>query len=152
MWVAIALLVHLLAAMIWIGGMFFAYMVVRPMAVQFDPPVRLNVWAGVFKKFFPWVWFSILFLLLSGYALMFGAFNGFAGSPWYVHFMHLLALIMVAVFLHLYFAVYPKFKAHVQAQAWPEAAEKLNSIRRLVSINLIIGILLVAGVMIGKYS
>ena len=152
MWVSIAMLAHLLTAIIWVGGMFFAYMVVRPTAATLEPPERLTLWAGIFKRFFPWVWLSILFLLGTGYALVFGAFNGFAGSPWYVHYMHLIALIMVALFLYLYYGVYPKFKTEVAASNWPAAAPKLNRIRQLVMINLILGLALVAGVMIGKYS
>lgn len=152
MLVAITMLVHLVAAMIWIGGMFFAYMVVRPTAVSFDPPIRLPLWAGVFSKFFPWVWFSILFLVASGYMMVFGIFKGFGNSPWYVHFMHLLALVMIVVFLYLYFAVYPKFKKYVSDENWPDAALKLNAIRQLVLTNLVLGLVLVAGVVIGKYT
>ena len=48
----IALLLHLLAAVVWVGGMFFAYVALRPAAAQLEPPARLTLWVGVFKIFF----------------------------------------------------------------------------------------------------
>lgn len=49
-------LIHLLAAIVWVGGMFFAYMVLRPAAVEvLEPPARLRLWNVVFRRFFPWV-------------------------------------------------------------------------------------------------
>ena len=45
---------HLLAAVIWVGGMFFAYMVLRPSAGLLEPAARLPLWQRVFGHFFPW--------------------------------------------------------------------------------------------------
>ena len=64
----IALLLHVLAAVVWVGGMFFAYAALRPVAVsQLEPPLRLALWAGVFSKFFPWVFVAIAILLITGF-------------------------------------------------------------------------------------
>ncbi len=44
---------HLLAAVVWVGGMFFAWMILRPAAVDIlEPPARLRLWLSVFKRFF----------------------------------------------------------------------------------------------------
>jgi len=65
---ALAFTLHLLAVVIWVGGMFFAYMALRPVAgTLLEPPVRQALWAGVFKRFFPWVWASIVVLLGTGF-------------------------------------------------------------------------------------
>ena len=57
---AYAKLLHLLSVLIWVGGMFFAYMILRPAAVEvLEPPPRLRLWANVFGRFFPWVWASV---------------------------------------------------------------------------------------------
>ena len=46
---SIAASLHILAALIWVGGMFFAHMVMRPVLVdQLEPPQRLPVFYGVF--------------------------------------------------------------------------------------------------------
>ena len=36
------------------------------LAAQLEPPVRLNLWAGVFSNFFPWVWVCVAVVLLTG--------------------------------------------------------------------------------------
>jgi len=37
---------HVLAAVVWVGGMFFAWMVLRPAAVSaLQPPERLMLWS-----------------------------------------------------------------------------------------------------------
>ena len=73
---ALMIAAHTLAATVWVGGMFFAYIVLRPAAVALDPPLRLSLWAGVFQRFFPWVWLIVLVLLVSGYGMIFGIFKG----------------------------------------------------------------------------
>ena len=56
----IALLLHALAAVVWVGGMFFAHMALRPVAASLlEPPQRLALWVGVFSRFFPWVFVAI---------------------------------------------------------------------------------------------
>lgn len=142
---ALAITLHLLAAVIWVGGLFFAYVVLRPSALVIEPPQRLSLWAGVFKRFFPWVWMAIIVLMLSGYWLIFDWFKGFASTPGYVHLMHVLGWVMSLLFIYLYYKIYPLFVAAVRVEDWPGAAEQLNRIRRIVLINLVLGIgLLVA--------
>ena len=74
------LALHLLAALFWVGGMAFAYWVLRPAAGPLDPPLRLPLWRRVFGIFLPWVGVSIAVLLGSGYAMLSLYFGGFAGA------------------------------------------------------------------------
>jgi len=136
---AIAISLHLLAAVVWVGGLFFAYVVLRPSTSILEPQQRLSLWAGVFKRFFPWVWMAIIVLMLSGYWLIFDWFKGFATAPGYVHLMHLLGWVMSAFFIYLYYKIYPLFVAAVKSEDWPTAASMMNRIRRVVLINLVLG-------------
>ena len=61
-------------------------------------------------RFFPWVWASVLGLLASGYGMVLFGFGGFASAGVHVHVMHALGLVMVALFLHLYFAPWRRFR------------------------------------------
>jgi len=140
--VFIAKTLHILAAVIWVGGMFFAYMALRPAAASLlEPPQRLSLWDGVFTKFFFWVWLSIITILLSGYHMIFSAFGGFAGSGMHIHLMHGMGLVMVMIFMHVYFAPYKRLKREVAQGNFPEAGKQLNMIRKLVAINMTIGLL-----------
>lgn len=133
---------HILAAVIWVGGMFFAYMALRPVAASLlEPPQRLSLWGGVFTKFFFWVWISIGTILLSGYYMIFSHFGGFAGSGMHIHLMHGMGLVMMLIFMHVFFAPYRRLKRLVADNNYQEAAKNLNTIRKLVAINTTIGIL-----------
>ena len=73
----IALTFHILGAVIWVGGMFAAYVCLRPAAGSLEPPQRLKLWRGFFAKFFPWVWVAVILLLGSGYCMLLTTFGGF---------------------------------------------------------------------------
>ena len=135
---------HALAAMVWVGGMFFAYMVLRPSAGPLEPPLRLALWARIFGRFFPWVWASIAVLLVSGYAMLFLRFGGFAGAGLHIHVMQVTGILMMALFLHLFFATWRRFSRAVETGAFQDAAASLDRIRRIVAINLVLGIVTVA--------
>ncbi len=142
---ASAVLLHVVAVVIWVGGMFFAYMVLRPIAAsQLEPPVRLPLWAGVFGLFFPWVWASIVAILATGLWLIFNKFGGMGSSPLYVHVMLGLGIVMMLIFMHVFFAPYGRLKKAVTAQDWPAGGKALAQIRRLVGINTLIGVATIA--------
>lgn len=143
---AIAIALHVVAAAVWVGGMFFAYVVLRPTSTTLEPQQRLTLWAAVFKRFFPWVWMSVIILIVTGYWLIFSWFAGFANAPDYVHLMHLLGWVMALLFGYLYYRPYKTFVSLVNEQNWPEAAAAMDRIRKIVLTNLVLGILLLVAV------
>jgi len=94
--------------------------------------------------FFPWVWASIVLLLITGYAILFHSFGGFAGAPLHVNVMQGIGILMMLLFLHLFFAPWRRFSRAVEKKAFPEAAKQLAQMRRIVAINLALGLLTVA--------
>ena len=148
----IALLLHLLAAVVWVGGMFFAYVALRPVAAaQLEPPARLTLWAGVFKVFFPWVFAAIVTLLLSGYWMVLSFYGGFDAVGMHVHLMMWAGYVMMLLFFHVFFAPFKRLKRAVAAADWPAGAKSLAQIRVLIGINLSIGLVVVAIASGGRY-
>ena len=136
---------HVLAALVWVGGMFFAWMVLRPAAVKaLLGPARLTLWADVFPRFFVWVWVAVVLLPISGTGLMHLRFNGFETAPRYVQVMMGLYVVMTALFIRIQALQLPLLRQAVQAEDWAAGAATLGSIRRLVGINLLVGLSLVA--------
>ena len=140
---AIALTLHILGAVIWVGGMFAAYVCLRPAAGPLEAPQRFTLWRNFFAKFFPWVWVSVLLLLGSGYWMLLTTFGGFKGAPLYINLMQTLGLIMVALFVWLFHGPWLKFKRAVGAQEWPVAGAQLNRIRQIIAVNLPLGLVVV---------
>ncbi|MBM3486865.1 MAG: hypothetical protein FJX67_09555 [Alphaproteobacteria bacterium] len=147
----LAIALHALAAVVWVGGMFFAYNIQRPAAGSLDAPVRLALWGRTFARFFQWVWAAIAVLLATGYWLIFMQFGGFRGIGLHVHLMQGLGIVMILIYLHLWFAPYARFRAALAAQQYPEAGKQLNQIRRIVGTNLILGLVVVAIGASGRY-
>ena len=138
---AIAVSIHLLAAVIWVGGMFFAVYVLRLAAAPMEPGDRVPLWQRSFAKFFPWVWMAVILLPVTGYMLIFGVYGGMSSLPVPYHIMHGVGWIMILIFLHLWFVPYAKFKRALAGGDIPEAGKQLNTIRLLVTTNLYIGLL-----------
>jgi len=133
---------HILAALFWVGGMAFAYTMLRPAAGALDAPARLTLWRDVFRRFLPWVAVSIIALLVSGYAMMFMAYGGFR-APLFIHVMQGTGILMMLLYLHLYFAPWRRLQKAVRDADWPNAGKHLAMIRKLVAINLVLGVITV---------
>ena len=142
-------LIHLLAVLIWVGGMFFAYMTLRPAAVEvLELPVRLSLWVAVFRRFFKWVWGAVAALLISGFYMIYLR-GGLLVVPSYVHIMLALGLVMTVIYSYAFFACYVPLSLNVANQRWKEAGEMLGRLRKLIALNLILGVLIVCLVVIG---
>lgn len=138
------IMLHLLGIVIWVGGMFFAHQLLRPVAADLlEPPLRLQLWVGVFRRFFPWVWVCVAAVLGSG-LFMIMLMGGMKLIPLYVHAMLGLGLTMMAIFAYVFFAPYARLKASVANQEWKSGGAALASIRQWVGINLSLGLVTIA--------
>ena len=140
---ALLVALHVLAAVVGVGGMFFVYMVLRHSVGPLEPAAWLALWHRVFARFFPWVWASIVLLVVSGYGMLFLYFGGFTGAEVHVHLMQGMGIVMMMLFLHLFFAPWRRFAEAVRREVYSEAAKELDQIRHIVAINLVLGLLTV---------
>jgi len=144
------LFVHLLGVVVWVGGMFVLLFAVRPAAAaQLPPPQRVPLLATALGRFFFWVSLAIIAILGSGIALILGA-GGFANAHFSVHLMFAIGVAMMAIYLLIRFAVFPRLQSAVAAADLPLAAAKLDTIRKLIAINLALGIVTTAVATIGR--
>ena len=148
----IAITLHVLAAVIWVGGMFFAYVALRPAAAaMFELPQRAPLWSRVLVRFFPWVWAAVIVLPATGYWMILWVFEGFANVKLHVHIMQATGVAMILIFLYIYFSPYPRMKRALAADDFPTAGRELGRIRRLVGLNLVLGLITIADATGGAY-
>jgi len=148
----IAITLHLLAAVIWVGGMFFAYMALRPVAASLlEPAQRLPLWSQTFGRFFPWVWGAVILLLATGLWMVISEFGGFGQVGLYIHLMAGLGILMMLLFMHVFFAPYRRLKQALAANDMPEAGRRLSQIRVIIAINLTLGLIVTVIATAGKY-
>jgi uncharacterized membrane protein len=136
---------HLLFAVLWVGGMFFAYVVLRPSLAAIEAPQRMLLHTRVFKKFFLVVWHAMPLILITGGAMLALQWN-MATLPWQINAMMGLGLLMAAVFLVIVFGPYRQFRRTTDRN---RMAASLDSIRKLIGVNLVLGLItvIVAGLL-----
>jgi uncharacterized membrane protein len=137
--VAVALALHIFGAVVWVGGMFSIYVCLRPALGTLPPPHRVRLMRIVFQRFFPWVWFAIILLVTGGYWKLFTTFGGFAARGLHIHAMQIIAALMTAFFLWLFYGL------------WSSAATSLNRIRLIIAVNLLLGSFVVIIGASGRY-
>jgi uncharacterized membrane protein len=136
----LATMFHLIGAVVWVGGMFFAYLALRPAAAQLlQPPQRLPLWSATLTRFFNWVWVAIILVLGSGFYML-SVIAELGRIPIYVHAMLYIGVIMTLIFAYVFFSPFATLKGAVAAQNWPQGAAALNQIRVAVAVNLTLGL------------
>jgi len=147
---ALLLMLHIMGVVIWVGGMFFAYVCLRPALVELpDPPERLRVWRAVFARFFVWVWWAVALIAASGLIMFIQ--HGFARSPLSWHLMMASGLVMMLIFAFVAKFLYPALDRAVDTADWKTAGLVLTRIRQMVGANLILGFLTIAVATSGNF-
>jgi len=147
---AILKTLHVLSIVVWVGGMAFAHFFLRPAVAPLDPPVRVRLMHDVLGRFFKAVLAASLLTLASG-VWMLGRVakqavqsGGSFEMPLAWTLMTVLGVAMVAIFMHIRFALYKRLNAAVAASDWSAGGAALAQIRRWVSVNLGLGVLIIA--------
>ncbi|MBW9257716.1 MAG: hypothetical protein K1562_08820 [Candidatus Thiodiazotropha sp. (ex. Lucinisca nassula)] len=148
---SIALTLHLLAVIVWVGGMFFAHVILRPVLNdQLEPHQRLPLLLKVFDGFFPWVWGSVFTILASGFWMLFTHYGGETG--WWLSFMAVVGTLTAAIFVFIYAIPYHQFGTALKSDDMPRAVAAISLIRQLILVNLILGMVVSLLATLGKYG
>lgn len=145
----IARWLHLLGVVVWVGGMFFAHVALRPAATALPPPQRLPLLAATLTRFVSWVAVAVLAILGSGAWLM-HAMGGFAAASPAVHAMSAAGLAMTLVYAYLVARPLRALRAAVAAADWPAGGAAMTTVRRLVALNLVLGLLTITVAALGR--
>ncbi|MDH6592166.1 putative membrane protein [Variovorax sp. TBS-050B] len=146
----VLLLVHLLAAAFWVGGMATMHFAVRPAVIAtLEPPLRLRTMAAALRRFFVGVDAAVTLLFASGFAMVMRA-GGFRGLHWRIEAMMGIALVMAGVYVYIRAAVFPALRRAIEQSAWPAAGARLHTVRMLVSLNLLLGMAVFAVAIVGR--
>lgn len=136
------LFLHLLGVVVWVGGMAFAYLCLRPALPLLPPPQRLTLMRAVLERFFMLVWAALACIGVSGPAMLLAV--GMRQAPVAWHVMLLTGLVMGAVFVSLWLGPWKRLCAAVEAEDWAAGAAALAVIRQRVGFNLVLGVATIA--------
>ncbi|MCC7327286.1 MAG: CopD family protein [Burkholderiales bacterium] len=145
----IARWLHILGVVVWVGGMFFAHMALRPSAQALPPPQRLPLLAATLARFVGWAGVAIAAILGSG-AVMIVMMGGFAAVNASVHAMTGLGVLMMLIYGHLALGPLPRLRAAVAEGVWERAGAAMTQVRRLVAVNLVLGLVTLTIAVLGR--
>ena len=144
------LFLHVASAVVWVGGMFFAYVCLRPVAARtLDAPSRLKLWRQVLQRFFAWVWVSVALIPASGIAMLSG--TAFVSTPRNWRVMMALGIAMILIYLFVVLSPFQALRRAVDREDWKGGGEALGRIRRWVGVNLLLGVITVAMATLGRW-
>jgi len=138
------LAVHLLCAVIWVGGGFAVVVVVRPALHLLDAGPRLQVQMNTLKKFFFYVWHVMPLMLLTGWAMIYSEWGSFAILPLSINIMQGVALLMAGIFVYTFFRPWQRLRRAIRP-----SAEQMAAVRKLVTVNFVLGFLAVTAGALG---
>jgi uncharacterized membrane protein len=148
-----AKLLHLIAGIVWMGGMTFMLFALRPAAIAtIEAQARAVLMGQVWQRFYALVLVAIVLLFSTGTHLYTATFraarlatgNGSVPLGWNV--MLVLGISMMLIFGHIYFAGFKKYKRAVAAADWPLAAKAAGLIHTMTLINFTLGWLAILAV------
>jgi len=136
---ALAIIFHLIAINIWVGGMFFIIIVLGKVVSTLEVPAQQIFWQDILKRFFFWVWLAVIGLLVTGIGMIFYRFGGLVSSPWYILTMASLGISMIVIFMVIYFVFYKNFEREFNAGNIEGSRYQLRIIRGLGIVNMVLG-------------
>lgn len=141
--------VHLLSIVLWVGGMMFAHWFMRPAVLQLDTELRLRLQRDTLGRFFKAVLIASVLVLVTGFWMIGRVAKQTVQAgisfemPLSWTIMSILGTLMVAIFMHIRFALFKRLRDAVQFATWDKAGAASASIRTWVSINLALGIVII---------
>ncbi|MGE0071589.1 MAG: hypothetical protein AB7S55_00805 [Thiomonas sp.] len=140
-WNAIAQFVHLLAVVLWIGGIVFLdgflAPVLRRALAQAQP--RAQLLYVLLRNFFAAVWGAGAALVVTGYGMVFlhGGFGVLGAAQWG---MVVLGSVMVLLALYIFFVPFLRMRTAVRRGDWAAACAQAGRIRLLSSLNIVLAL------------
>jgi len=132
--------IHVLATIIWLGGLFLLSVVFAPSARRLDQAPALFMWHNVLSRFFILAWICMALILVTGIALVFLAFGGFSGVPIIHRVNSAIGIPAIILYGYLYFVPWRRFRRAMWNNDLNAAEKSLGQARLLMAIIVSLGL------------
>jgi len=138
-WNSLAQFIHILAVVLWIGGIVFMDGFLAPAlrrAVAQAQP-RAQLLDVLFRNFFAAIWGAGAALVITGYGMVFlrGGFGALSAAQWV---MVVLGSAMVLLALYIFFVPFLRMRSAVLHSNWDAACAQAGRIRLLSTVNIVL--------------
>ncbi|MCY0886142.1 MAG: CopD family protein [Firmicutes bacterium] len=132
---------HVLAVVLWIGGVFFLDLILVPRLAGYVRAAdeRARLLFSLFRVFFAWVWVAGLVLVVTGYGMVWvlGGLRALNGARWT---MVVVGTLMVLLALYIYFGPYWRMGRALTRSDWEEAGRAAARVRLFSGMNLVLAV------------
>ena len=141
------LTLHTIGAVLWIGGMAYALIVLRPAIAVLEPAARMQMHMQSLRRFLRLTWHAMPLVLITGWIMVFTLYGGFQNLPWAVNAMQTTGLLMAGVFAYLALGPFKRFRRAIRP-----GPELVGRMRKLMLVNLVLGGLVLVFASIGHFQ
>jgi uncharacterized membrane protein len=135
-----ALPLHILATIVWLGGLFLLCVVFPPSTRNLDSKTALSLWHKILSLFFVWAWISMALILATGIAIVFLKFGGFSGIPTIHRWNMAIGIPAIVLYCYLYFVPWQRSRCAMSRQDWGAAERDITQARIIMAIILTLGL------------
>jgi uncharacterized membrane protein len=149
--VTIAFPLHVLAAIVFVGGVFSAVTVSHPLARGLSTEPASVLWQQALGRVFAWAWGSLLLTVATGIILVSLKFGGFSGVPPIHRANMAIGIPAMWLFGYAFFGPWQRYRRAIARGELTAAYRALSGVRVLMGVTL--GLALLASVLsaVGRY-
>jgi uncharacterized membrane protein len=137
---SVALPIHIVATVVWLGGLFLLSAVLQPSIRHFDSKLVLSVWSQTLGRFLAWGSVSLIVIVATGIALVNLRFGGFSGMPTAHRWNMVLGIPAIALYAYLCFVPWQRYRRAMSRGDSKAAETSVRAIRRIMAVVLALGL------------
>jgi uncharacterized membrane protein len=142
---------HIVAAIVLLGGLFFASVMFRPIVRDLDIETASSLWQRMLSRVFAWGWGSLLLILATGIGMVFLKFGGFSGVPMIHRGNMIIGIPAILLFGYLFFGPWQRYRRTASRRDWNAAAKEIRRVRVVMAIILVLGLVASVVSAVGRY-
>lgn len=151
MTLGLVLAIHILAVIVWLGGMFFLTVVLDTGASLPDRSAALSSWERALSRFLPWGLLSLGMILATGVTLVFSVFGGYAHIPNIHRVNMLIGIPAIALFVYLCVLPWRRLRRAAFVHDTATVEKTMGQAKILLAIILTLGLLAAFTSAVGRY-
>jgi uncharacterized membrane protein len=136
----VALPLHILAIVVWLGGLFCMSVMVSPAGRDLDATAIAFHWQRVLARFFTWAWIALLLIVATGIALVQVRFGGFSNMPALHRANTAIGVPAIALFAYVFLVPWRRYCRSIAKSEWSAAERLLGHVRIVLAIILVLGV------------
>jgi uncharacterized membrane protein len=149
--IGLVLAIHILAVIIWLGGLFFLVVVLGPSAESLDAAGASSVWYRTLSRSLAWGWLSLVLIVVTGVAMVFLVFGGYGHLP-NIHRVNMaIGIPAIALYSYVYLMPWRQLGRAVRSSDRVVAAKKRHQVRTLLATILVLALSAAFMSALGRY-